>query len=146
MSISGHGVPRAKHGVSMLSSKLGISLLVPCHSWSQMDVNKVRRRTHACPSCGRRWWWRTGGYRGRSSVEIRDTANTKSIEDGRGNSQSETRACRCRLDAVVPGFLLPTPQGGLWGYGPGDGGKAEAWGKRESNPLRVRCMWKEPGC
>ncbi|EGZ77042.1 hypothetical protein NEUTE2DRAFT_123659 [Neurospora tetrasperma FGSC 2509] len=52
--------------------------------------------------------------------------------------QSETRACRCRLDAVVPGFLLPTPQGGLWGYGPGNGGKAEAWGKRESNPLYFR--------
>lgn len=28
----------------------------------------------------------------------------------RENRQSETRACRCRLDAVVPGFLLPTPQ------------------------------------
>ncbi|KAL0474858.1 hypothetical protein QR685DRAFT_24928 [Neurospora intermedia] len=88
MSIYGHDVPRAKHGVSMLSSKLGISLLVPCHSWSQMDMDKVRRRPNAGPSYGRWrrrrwwwWWWRTG-YRGRSSVKIRDIANMKSIEDG----------------------------------------------------------------
>ncbi|EAA34663.1 hypothetical protein GE21DRAFT_1692 [Neurospora crassa] len=57
----------------------------------------------------------------------------KSIEDG-GMARVKPVLVDVALMPSCPGFLIPTPQGGLWGYGPGNGGKAKAW-KRESNPL-----------
>lgn len=58
------------------------------------------------------------------------------VHRGRGNCQSETRACQCRLDVVML-RLLPTPlvDSGETAREMGGRNLAEAWGKRKSNPL-----------